>query len=219
MASEAWRDVAEHLRSAAERRDPEAKLARDEVLRLLGPLGGRDVLELGCARGELSLLLARRGARVVGIDASPAELQAAATAALECGVDPRPSFRVADPLDPESWPADRFDRVIALRAFELERLEREAWKAIGSRLRGGGLAVLGFAHPYRHERRVGAPLERLMEGARTAGLRLRDLREPALRAQEAGFLLLVALERGRGRRGGPGRAAGAARGGSDPGRS
>jgi SAM-dependent methyltransferase len=40
-------------------------------------LGGRDAIELGCGTGYVSAWLARRGARVVGIDNSPKQLDTA----------------------------------------------------------------------------------------------------------------------------------------------
>jgi SAM-dependent methyltransferase len=43
-------------------------------LHVLPPVAGRDVIELGCGTAYVSAWLARRGARVVGIDNSPAQL-------------------------------------------------------------------------------------------------------------------------------------------------
>ena len=43
-------------------------------LRVLGDVQGKDILELGCGQGEWSLALARKGARVVGLDNSAARL-------------------------------------------------------------------------------------------------------------------------------------------------
>src|SRR5436190_21141031 len=39
---------------------------------LLGDVAGKTVLDFGCGSGENSLLLARRGAEVIGVDISPA---------------------------------------------------------------------------------------------------------------------------------------------------
>jgi SAM-dependent methyltransferase len=43
----------------------------------LGEVAGRDVVELGCGTAYLSAWLARRGARAVGVDLSPAQLATA----------------------------------------------------------------------------------------------------------------------------------------------
>jgi ubiquinone/menaquinone biosynthesis C-methylase UbiE len=47
------------------------------ILRHLGPIGGRTVLDLGCGKGRFAARLAERGALVVGLDASGAMLRAA----------------------------------------------------------------------------------------------------------------------------------------------
>ncbi len=46
-------------------------------LRLLPDVGGKDVLEAGCGTGYVSAWLARRGARPIGLDNSPAQLATA----------------------------------------------------------------------------------------------------------------------------------------------
>lgn len=50
-------------------------------------LDGRDVIELGCGTAYVSAWLARRGARVVGIDNSPAQLDTARRLQREHGLD------------------------------------------------------------------------------------------------------------------------------------
>lgn len=49
----------------------------ESQLRILPDVAGKDVIELGCGTAYVSAWLARRGARVVGIDNSPAQLAAA----------------------------------------------------------------------------------------------------------------------------------------------
>ncbi len=46
-------------------------LERAAVLELAGPLGGLDVLDVGCGDGAYALAAAEAGARVTGVDASP----------------------------------------------------------------------------------------------------------------------------------------------------
>ena len=50
-------------------------------------LAGKDVVELGCGTGYVSSWLARRGARPVGIDNSPKQLEAARAFQREFGLD------------------------------------------------------------------------------------------------------------------------------------
>ena len=47
----------------------------EEELRVLGDVAGKDVLELGCGAAQWSILLARRGARPVGLDNSERQLE------------------------------------------------------------------------------------------------------------------------------------------------
>lgn len=50
-------------------------------------LEGKDVVELGCGTGYVSAWMARRGARPVGIDNSPAQLESARGFQQEFGID------------------------------------------------------------------------------------------------------------------------------------
>jgi SAM-dependent methyltransferase len=62
------------------------QLPEDE-LRVLGDVAGKDVLELGCGAAQWSILLAGRGARVVGMDNSEQQLEHARRALAAAGVD------------------------------------------------------------------------------------------------------------------------------------
>jgi SAM-dependent methyltransferase len=50
---------------------------RESELGVLGDVAGRDVVELGCGTAYFSAWLARRGARVVAVDVTPAQLETA----------------------------------------------------------------------------------------------------------------------------------------------
>jgi SAM-dependent methyltransferase len=56
-------------------------------LRVLPPLQGIDVVELGCGTAYLSAWLARRGARPVGVDPTPAQLETARAMQRETGLE------------------------------------------------------------------------------------------------------------------------------------
>jgi SAM-dependent methyltransferase len=62
------------------------QLPEDE-LRILGDVRGKDVLELGCGAAQWSILLAKRGARPVGLDNSERQLEHARGLMSEAGVD------------------------------------------------------------------------------------------------------------------------------------
>ena len=60
---------------------PEAELS------VLGDVAGLDVVELGCGTAYFSAWLARRGARPVGVDVTPAQLETARRCMRETGLE------------------------------------------------------------------------------------------------------------------------------------
>jgi ubiquinone/menaquinone biosynthesis C-methylase UbiE len=59
----------------------------DSELGIIGDVAGLDVLELGCGAAQWSILLAGRGARIVGLDNSARQLEHARKLMAEAGVD------------------------------------------------------------------------------------------------------------------------------------
>jgi ubiquinone/menaquinone biosynthesis C-methylase UbiE len=59
----------------------------ESELRVLDDLVGRDVLELGCGAGQFGVVLARAGARLVGIDNSAKQLEYARATFADAGLD------------------------------------------------------------------------------------------------------------------------------------
>ena len=59
----------------------------DSELGVLGDLAGKDVIELGCGTAYWSAWLARRGARPVGVDVTPAQLETARALQAEHGLE------------------------------------------------------------------------------------------------------------------------------------
>jgi len=78
-------------------------------------LAGLRILDVGCGGGLLSEALARRGAQVVGVDASPGNVAAARLHAAAQGVTV--DYRLGEPAQVLS-PQDRFDVVLALEVVE-----------------------------------------------------------------------------------------------------
>jgi SAM-dependent methyltransferase len=58
----------------------------ESELGVLGDVSGLDVVELGCGTAYVSAWLARRGARVVGVDPTPAQLETARRMQAETGL-------------------------------------------------------------------------------------------------------------------------------------
>ncbi len=76
------------------------------------PLRGAAGADLGTGPGVVALELARRGARVVGVDVSPAQIAHAARLAAAAGLGDRADFRVAR-AEETGLPAESFDLATA----------------------------------------------------------------------------------------------------------
>ncbi len=139
-----------------------------------GPFAARDVLDFGCGAGRLSLALAARAERVVGIDVAPTMLSIARRHAQERGVE---NVRFTETPGDET-----FDLICSLIVFQ--HIPVAAGEAILRdllrRVRPGGVVALHFALW-----RPGGPLRkfaRILRGAspllhRTLA-RLRGERDP-----------------------------------------
>lgn len=110
-------------------------------------MAGMDAIELGCGTGYVSAWMARRGARVVGIDNSPRQLDTARRLAADHGVELRLIHGNAEAV-PE--PDGAFDFAVseygaALWADPLLWVP-EAWRL----LRPGGRLAFLSCHPLLH---------------------------------------------------------------------
>jgi SAM-dependent methyltransferase len=94
------RNVARWTQANAEYTDAQAERAwaQEEInwgvwqipeshLNVLGDVAGLDIIELGCGTAYFSSWLARRGARVVGVDPTPAQLETARRMQRETGIE------------------------------------------------------------------------------------------------------------------------------------
>jgi SAM-dependent methyltransferase len=106
---------------------------------------GIDVLEYGCGQGSYAVPMAKRGARVTGIDISPRSIDNARGEAGRAGVTGT-EFLVMDAMD-MTFPDERFDRVIGtgiLHHLDLDRSFDELERV----LKPGGRAI--FLEPLGH---------------------------------------------------------------------
>jgi SAM-dependent methyltransferase len=67
-------DMATQVRSYLGDAPPQLPSAIRLLVHEMGDLHGKTVLDIGCGTGDLSIILARRGARVIGIDVSSASI-------------------------------------------------------------------------------------------------------------------------------------------------
>jgi ubiquinone/menaquinone biosynthesis C-methylase UbiE len=126
---------------------------KGEQGRLWGPvwksmdMDGATVLDYGCGKGDFSLSLASRGARVVGIDISPKLIEQARASASRIGMNgASPQFMVGDahrtPFDDST-----FDYVVGNGALHHLDLDT-AYAEIARVLKPGGKAL--FMEPMYH---------------------------------------------------------------------
>jgi SAM-dependent methyltransferase len=85
--------------------DPNTKAMLDAV----APLAGRRVLDFACGAGLTAAFLAQRGARVTGIDISPASIERARELAAQVGLS---IDFIAGELTPATFPPGSFDAVV-----------------------------------------------------------------------------------------------------------
>jgi len=89
-------------------RTPGKLYPKEYSFRLLGDLREKTILDVGCGEGEDGMILAKLGARVTGLDVSPAAIELARQRAAVNGVSERTRF-VCAPLDAADLPERSFD--------------------------------------------------------------------------------------------------------------
>ena len=147
---------------------------------------GKDVLELGCGTGRVSVRLARRGARVVGVDVSSESLRRAAARARDAGLgSDNPVFERMD-AEALTFPDARFDLIVG--SGILHHLDLGAvCQHLPRVLRPGGRAI--FLEPLGHNALINL-YRHLTPTRRTAHehpLRIADLDMLARPFNEASF--------------------------------
>jgi ubiquinone/menaquinone biosynthesis C-methylase UbiE len=88
------------------------------VLDAIEPLEDKRVLEVACGTGRFTVMLAERGADIVGVDISAAMLEEGRAKAQSAGVSDTIEFMRGD-AGRLPFPDDHFDTVIAMRFFHL----------------------------------------------------------------------------------------------------
>jgi SAM-dependent methyltransferase len=150
-------------------------LERRLILDLLGDVRGKRVLDVGCGDGDLSVALARRGAMVVGLDASPAMIAAARERAARAAMPVAVTTGTAEALP---FAPGSFDIVVAVTILCFVADGAPAFAEAARVLRPGGAFVIGelgrwssWAAMRRLRAWFGAPLWRQGHFRTPAGLR------------------------------------------------
>ncbi len=133
-----WGAQRPHLYDILQRSaDPEGLIF--EALGRVSPWRGREVLEIGCGRGDFSSRISAEAACVVGTDADPRMI---ALAEERHAPEDRLQYRVAD-VERLPFPADSFDAVYALWAYFFGAGCEAGLDEVGRVLRPGGrLAIV-----------------------------------------------------------------------------
>jgi SAM-dependent methyltransferase len=114
-------------------------------LRLLGDVGGKRVVDLGCGRGDNAIVLARAGAHVIGVDASAGQLERLRRRAELAEV--RVETHRSDAADLAFLRADSIDLAISTGLVDhLEDLDRFL-RQVHRVLRPGAAFVFCYPHP------------------------------------------------------------------------
>jgi SAM-dependent methyltransferase len=112
----------------------------------VGELDGVDVLHVQCHLGLDAVSMARRGARVTGVDFSPVALRRAAEIATRCGVDVEWVEADSTALPPSL--RERFDLAYATMGVLCWIADLGAWmRSVRSTLRPGGRLAVVDLHP------------------------------------------------------------------------
>jgi ubiquinone/menaquinone biosynthesis C-methylase UbiE len=124
--------------------NPLVALEERATLEFVGTVMGQHILDLGCGTGRYSALLAKCGAKVIGIDPSAQMLEQA-----KRKVTPQCQFELCHgTLEGMSFPDEHFDLVLAALTLshipELESILVEATRI----LKRGGFMVISDIHPY-----------------------------------------------------------------------
>jgi SAM-dependent methyltransferase len=118
----------------------------DGVRAAVGDVAGRDVLHVQCHLAFDAITLARHGARVTGVDFSPAALAKARDLAERCGVDV--DLVEGDATDLPAGLRDRFDLAYATIGILCWIDDVGAWmRSVAGALRPGGRLLLIDGHP------------------------------------------------------------------------
>src|SRR3954464_6343343 len=110
-STRSWDDAADAWVEHADSSDYQNLFLQPRMFALAGDVAGRRVLDLGCGEGAYSRELARRGARVTGVDGSGKLIEVARQRAASAGLDVDHRCLNASALD--GLDAASFDLIVA----------------------------------------------------------------------------------------------------------
>ncbi|MDH5447956.1 MAG: methyltransferase domain-containing protein [Candidatus Bathyarchaeota archaeon] len=121
-------------------------------LKLLGDVEGKDILEVGCGGGQNAIVLAKWGARSVGLDISEEQIKYARRLARKHTV--RVQFYVGNMEGMDMLNDESFDIVLSSCAIGYSENYGQAFSEAFRVLRRGGLFVFCVVHPIANRGRA-----------------------------------------------------------------
>jgi ubiquinone/menaquinone biosynthesis C-methylase UbiE len=115
------------------------------IIKVIGKISGRDVLDVGCGNGSLARILARMGNRVTGIDGSAGIIEHAK--AREAANPFGATYLATDAAYLSMFQAGSFDLVTSCMALMDMPDAAGAIKEMGRVVRRTGRCVMLFSHP------------------------------------------------------------------------
>jgi len=139
-ASESWADFVREGKDYYR-----SEMNNPATFRIIGNVRGKRVLDLSCGEGYNTRILAKKGARVVGVDFSEKMVELARKREREERLDI--AYRVADAVDLKEFKNGCFDVVTCTMALmDIERYE-DAISEVARVLKKSGRFVFSITHP------------------------------------------------------------------------
>jgi len=156
-STRSWDAIADDWVAHADANDYRLHYLMPRMLAMLGDVRGRDVLDLGCGEGGYARELARRGARVIGIDGSARLIEIARRRAAAESVDV--TFIQANANALAAVESASCDLVVAAMSLMDVEDYAGAIRETDRVLRANGELVMSITHPC-----FSAPVSRWVRG-------------------------------------------------------
>jgi len=118
----------------------------ENELKLLGNVGGKKILEIGCGGGQCSIAFAKQGAMCTGVDISKEQLEYAEELAKKNRVSVK--FVQGDIQTLKQFKSSDYDIVFSAFALhyipDLGKCFKEIYRVLGKK----GIVILGLSHPF-----------------------------------------------------------------------
>ncbi len=117
------------------------------VLRLVGSIKGKKILDLGCGQGYFSRILAKKGAKVVGVDRADKLLAIAKTKTISPGIGP--TYLCRDAVNLHGLKDHSFDIIVSNMALNDIADIKSAVGECARVLKLRGKFIFSIPHPWR----------------------------------------------------------------------